>query len=147
MDNTHYKLPLDIARFFTEAGGHLEQCTELESVDQSLALLYSTHQGEHSFDSNYGTKLWEMDFVNVVSRQVWEEEFTGYVLQAIADNEPRIKDVRVDVNVTDVLHEEASMAGFSVRKKVVIITQAVMVSTEKKAAFKHTLYVGPLTSE
>jgi phage baseplate assembly protein W len=147
MKKTHYKLPLDIGRLFTDAGGHLELCSEVESVDQSLALLFSTHQGEHSFDHNYGTKLWEMDFVNVISKELWEDEFVGYILQAIADNEKRIKDVRIGVNVNDVLHEEASMAGFSVRKRVDIITQAVMVSTDKKVAFKHTLYVGPLSGD
>lgn len=125
----------------------MEQCTELESIDQSLALLFSTHQGEHSFDREYGTGLWEMDFVNITSRTIWEERFVEYILQSIARNERRIRDVKVQVDVNDILHEEASMTGFSVRKRVDIITQGVMVSTGSKAAFKHTLYIGPLSRD
>lgn len=147
MKNTHYKLPLDIGRLFTESGGNLEQCTELESVDQSLAMLFSTHQGEHSFNSEYGTKLWEMDFVNVTNKNDWETAFVEYILQGIADNEKRIKDVRIEIDVNDILHEEASMTGFSVRKRVDIITQGILVSTGGRAAFKHTLYIGPLSRD
>ena len=125
----------------------MEQCTELESVDQSLAMLFSTHEGEHSFNHGYGTKLWEMDFVNVTSKAEWEERFVAYILEAIADNEKRIRDVRIQINVNDILQEEASMVGFSVRKRVDIITQAILVSTGGRAAFKHTLYVGPLSRD
>lgn len=147
MKDTNYKLPLDFSRFFTESGGHLEQCTELESIDQNLGLILTTRQGEHSFDRLFGTKVGEMDFENIVSRSVWEEKFVGYVRQAIQDNERRLKEVQVRIKVDDVLREEASMSGFSVRKRVHVIIEAIAVSTNKPAAFKHTLYLGPLSKD
>ena len=140
-------MPLDFSRFFSESGGHLERCSELESIDQGLGLLLTTRQGEHSFDRQYGTKLGELDFENIVSRAAWEESFIRYIRQAIVDNEKRLREIQVQIKMKDVLREEALLSGFSVRKQVDIIVQAVMVSTGVRAAFKHTLYLGPLSRE
>lgn len=147
MKNTCYKLPLDIGRLFSERGGDLERCTELESIDQCLALLLTTHQGEHGFNRQFGSRLWEMDFENIVSYPLWEKRFIDYIREAIEENETRIRDVQIQIDVKDVLHEEASMAGFSVRKRVDIITQCIVVSTGQPAAFKHTVYLGPLSMD
>lgn len=147
MKKGYYKLPLDIGKFFSESGGNLERCTELESIDQHLGLLLVTHRGEHGFNQQYGTKLWELDFENIVSRSAWEDRFVGYIRQAVTQHEKRIRDVEVKIDVRDMVREEVSMKGYSVRKRVDIIILATVISTGQRHGFKHIIYLGPLSKD
>lgn len=147
MKKGYYKLPLDIGKLFSESGGHLEQCSELESIDRHIELLLITHRGEHGFDRQYGTRLWELDFENIVSKSVWEERFVNYIRQAIVMHEKRLKDVEVKIDVKDMVREEVSMKGFSVRKRVDIIILGTVISTNKQHGFKHIIYLGPLSRD
>jgi phage baseplate assembly protein W len=147
MNQNYYKLPLDISRFFSDSGGELERCPEVESIDQFLAAILTTRPSEHSFDSLFGTRLWELDFENIVSKSAWEERFIGYVKSAVIKNEKRLKDLDVQIDVRDVLREEVAMQGFSVRKRVDVIILGTLVSTNKQVGFKHILYLGPLSKD
>jgi phage baseplate assembly protein W len=142
----NYKLPLDISRLFSDSGGKLEQCSELESIDQFLAAILSTRIGEHGFNHLFGSRLWEMDFENVESKSVWEEKFIEYATEAIIEHEKRLTNIEVQINVKDVLREDNVIQGFSVRKQVDIIIIGTVVSTNRKHGFKHVFYMGPLTS-
>lgn len=147
MEEGFYKLPLNIGKFFSGSGGHLERCSELESIDQHIGLLLVTHRGEHGFDQQYGTKLWELDFENIVSKAAWEDMFVKFVHQAVTTHEKRIKDVEVKIDVRDMVREEISTSGLSVRKRVDIIIQATVISTNKRQGFKHIIYLGPLSRD
>lgn len=141
----YYKLPLDIGRFFREDGGQLEKCSELESIDQFLALLITTHPGEHSFNQEFGMKIWELDFENIESLPVWKEKFTGYVRQAVEKYEKRLRDIDVTIDVRDVAREDVLLDAVTVRKHVDIIITGIVVSTGKKSGFRHVVYLGPLS--
>jgi len=143
----NYNLPLDISRLFTEGGGDLERCSEVESIDKFLAVILTTRPGEHSFDRSFGTLLGDIDFENIISKSTWEERFIEYVKKGIADNEKRLKDVEVQINVKDVLREESEIQGFSVRKRVDVIIHGVVISTNTRQSFKHILYLGPLSKD
>jgi len=144
---SYYKLPLDISKFFSDSGGTLEQCTELESIDQYLALILTTRPGEHSFDPSFGTRLWEMDFENIISKTAWEGKFTNYAKEAVEKHEKRLKNIEVRIDVKDVVREEIAVQGFSVRKRVDVIILATVISTSQQHGFKHVLYLGPLSRD
>lgn len=145
MRNTNYKLPLAISRFFSDSGGSLEQCSELESIDQFLALLVTTRPGEHAFDLQFGMKIWELDFENIVSIPAWTAQFTDYIMQAVGKNEKRLKDVNVTLEIRDVLRENTLMDALTIRKQVDIVITGTVVSTGKRHGFKHVVYLGPLS--
>ncbi|MDR2978856.1 MAG: GPW/gp25 family protein [Bacteroidales bacterium] len=143
----NYSLPLDMSRLFSESEGNLEQCSEPESIDRYLAAILSTHRGEHSFNSEFGTGLWEMDFENVVSESVWVERFTEYVKKGIQENEKRLKDVEIKIVVRDMVREDTSVRNLSIRKRVDVFIRGTVISTGKQIDFKHILYVGPLSRD
>lgn len=147
MKHGYYKLPLNISRFFTEEGGHLDQYGELESIDRYLDLLLITCQGEHGFNQNFGTKIWDFDFENVVSKTAWEEKFVRYIRQAVEDNEKRLKDIDVQIHIRDVLREEAYMNSVTMHKRVDVVITGVVASTNKRHGFKYSLYMSPLSKE
>lgn len=146
-EKRYYKIPMDISRLFKEGGGHLEMCGELESIDQHLGLLLTTHRGEHGFNPQYGTRLWELDFENIESKPEWEKTVVAYIKEAILLNETRLREVDVSIDVRDMVREEISLKGYSVRKRVDIIIQGTVVSTGKRQAFKHIIYLGPLSGD
>lgn len=147
MKHGYYKLPLNIGRFFTEGGGQLEQYGELESIDRFLDLLLITCPGEHAFNQKFGTKVWDFDFENVVSKTAWEERFVRYIKQAVEDNEKRLKDIDVQIHMRDVLREEAYMNSVTIHKRVDVVITGIVISSNKRHGFKYVMYMGPLSRE
>ena len=73
--DTYYKIPLQIENLFAEEPSHFETCTEKESIDQNLELIFTTYPSEHKFDRAFGCKIWLLDFDRMVSLKKWEETF------------------------------------------------------------------------
>lgn len=146
MRQGYYKLPLRLDRFFEENGGQLEQCSELESIDQHIELLLTTCPGEHRFDPKYGCRIWELDFERIVSIEQWKELFTGYVMQAITTYEKRISEITLSVNLQEVVREEV-LDNRMIRKRVDITVLATLNSTGAPCGFGYKLYMGPLSNE
>lgn len=147
METTQYKLPLRIESFFNEQGGKLQRCTMLESIDQHLELLLTTCPGEHAFDPQFGTRIWEMDFEQVTSRARWEEQFADFVHKAVTDYEKRLHQVQVKIQIKDVLYEQSMLKAVSIRKRVEIYVLGNLIHTGQRCGFNYTLYMGPLSSE
>ncbi|MCC8036104.1 MAG: GPW/gp25 family protein [Rikenellaceae bacterium] len=145
MNEGNYKLPLDISRFFLDGKGRLDQCSEVESIDQFLGLLLTTHPGEHGFDQRFGTKIWELDFENIVSLPAWKERFRNYILDSVRENEKRLKDIDVSLEVREVVREEMALDCVTVRKQVDIKIRGIIASSGRPAAFRHVVYLGPLS--
>jgi phage baseplate assembly protein W len=143
----YYKLPLLLPRLFESDVRDLSRCTEEESIDQILELIITTCPGEHKYDPNYGCRIWDLDFENVVSIHRWESEFLSYVGDAINKYEPRISEVNPKVSFFDVKNEHEFSGMVSIRKRVDIKLDAVINSTKKKCCFYYSLYLGPLSSE
>jgi len=146
MNLPYYQLPLDIRHFLQEGGGTFEHCSELESVDRFLGMLLMTFPGEHAFDEEFGTRIWEMDFENITLRHKWEEQFIGYIRQAVETSEKRLGEIEVRINLRDVLRGEG-IDTVTVRKQVDIYISGRLKSTETKHTFKHTLYMGPISNQ
>ncbi len=140
-------MPFDFASAVEENGVPLRKCSELESIDQHIELLISTYPGEHTFDCEYGTDIWELDFERIVSMNAWKTQFIECLMKSISKYEQRITNCQYRLNVEEVLKENAVVNNVSVRKKVDIFVDAVLASTGDKCGFRYTLYLGPLSKD
>jgi phage baseplate assembly protein W len=147
METNYYKLPLQLSNFFTGENDQLTQCSLLESIDQHLELLLMTSPGEHVFNQQFGTRIWELDFELVYSQSKWKERFSGFVLEAIKANEKRISEVDVDVYIREVVREDTKLDSVTIRKRVDIYVHGVLPESNQRCAFNYYLYLGPLSSE
>ncbi|MEG0517687.1 MAG: GPW/gp25 family protein [Bacteroidales bacterium] len=145
--NRYYKLPLQLNTLFQAGKQQLQQCNEIESIDQHLELLLTTCPGEHRFDENYGSRIWELDFGMIASYKTWEEFFTKYVNQTIASYEPRITDASVTLNIKEIMNQEEIPDRAAVRKRADIYITAQVKSTGEHARFAYSLYLSPLSNE
>lgn len=143
----YYKLPLQIENLFSEKPSPFGKCTELESIDQNLELLFTTYPGEHRFDSHYGCKIWLLDFDRLVSLKKWEETFYDYLSEAISKYEPRLSQVEISLKVSDVNFRNMPFDTVSVKKRVLIYVTATINETQERCRFKYKILLGPITNE
>lgn len=147
MNECHYRIPFDFVSVLDETRGCASVCSELESVDQHIEMLIGTYPGEHSFDVEYGTKIWEMDFERIVSLDTWKTRFTECLSLSISKYEKRISNCGFRIEVEDVLKESAVSRNVSVRKMVEIFINATLNSTGERCSLYYTLFLGPLSKD
>lgn len=146
MDN-YYKLPLQIENIFSERPSNFGTCTEKESIDQNLELIFTTYPGEHKFDRSFGCKIWLLDFDRLVSLKKWEETFYDYLSEAIAKYEPRLSQVEINTDISDVNFHNMPFGTISVKKRVIISVTAVINRSQERCRFKYKILLGPITNE
>lgn len=147
MNSIYYKLPLDFSSAFMEDGSEMQRCNEIESIDQYIELLLTTCPGEHKFDKQFGCRIWEMDFENVISRKEWESSFVTYISEAIRTFEKRLKDLNVNISVNDVVRKDHGLQTTAIKKEVIVMVESRLVSNNEPCTFRYALYLGPLSTE
>ena len=141
-----YKLPLQFANVFEADGGKLAKCSEKESIDQNIEMLITTCPGEHHFDENYGSHIWDLDFERVVEVNNWKQTFTRFVQNSIESYELRLSDVAVSSVMRDVVKDDNVIGSISIRKRVDIYVTGKLNTTDEMAQFGYTIYLGPLSN-
>jgi putative bacteriophage gp25 protein len=142
----HYRMPLSISSLF-QNGGHFATCSEKESIDQHLELLFTTCPGEHRYDARFGCRIWEMDFEQAVSSKRWQDNFSTYITESITTYEPRLSEVEVQVVVSDVTYLDSVIDTTTIKKKADVLVNAMLNSTREYCRFRYKLLLGPLSSE
>lgn len=143
--NNLYKLPLCLNNIFEDGQGYLDRCSDKESIDQNIELLIATCPGEHHFDENYGSHIWDLDFERVHETERWKEIFTSHVVNAINKYEPRLTNVSVTSNMVDVVKEDRIMESVTVRKRVDIYVTGQLSYSDEWCRFVYAIYLGPLS--
>lgn len=147
MKQGYYKLPLRLSSFFEANGGQLDKCSELESIDQHIEMLLTTCPGEHHFDSDFGCRIWELDFQVIASLEQWEKLFKQYIHESIVRYETRLTNLSLDIYLREVVKEERANCSMAVRKRADVYVTAQLISTDEPIKLRYTLYLGPLSNE
>lgn len=140
----YYKLPFDFGKAITGQDAELSSGIA-ENIAQHIQLLVTTKQGEHRFDPTYGNAIWDLEFENALSDLQWEEQFRISVLQAILKYEPRITNPTVRIHAELVEKEWPIKEYTEIKKRVVVIINALLSDTGEKFGFKTELYLSPLS--
>lgn len=141
----NYRIPLNFKTFFGENEGSISKCSEVESVDQHIELLISTYQGEHIFDKLYGIAIWELDFEHIRSVEVWKEHFSQHLLESISKYEQRISVTDFQLEISELVEEDAMSGNVNVRKRANVTVAAILKSDGKFCRFYYQLYLSPLS--
>lgn len=145
--DSFYKLPLNISKLTSDGYNSLPRCSEKESIDGNIELLFITCPGEHKFDLEYGCRIWELDFERIVSERKWEEDFSLYLTDAINRYETRLYNVQVRVLVSEITLQDAVEDTTMIKKKVDVFVSAMLVSTNEPCRFRYKIFLGPISSE
>lgn len=145
MNSTFYKRPLQFRRLFDRQ--HLETCSLGMSISQHIELIIFTRFGEHRYDTSFGCEVWELDFELITSRVLWEDKMQQSLSRALAEREPRIYDIEVSIDVTDVEKVYPLRLVTEIKKRVAVGIKAKVTATGERYAFQTALFLSPLSSE
>lgn len=141
MKGAFYKLPIDFNSVIQKK--ELEKTSIEHSIAQQVILLATTTFGECKFDETFGSKIWEIDFDLLMNENTLKEIISKTMKQSLLFHEKRIKvnELKVELSETMYLVDDVSRA----KKKVDIIIEATIKSTNRNFDFRGYFFVGPLS--
>ncbi|WDF61623.1 GPW/gp25 family protein [Flavobacterium sp. KACC 22758] len=141
MKGAFYKLPIDFNSVMQKK--ELEKTSIEHSIAQQIILLATTTFGECKFDETFGSKIWEIDFDLLMNENTIKEIISKTMKQSLLFHEKRIKvnELKVELSETMYLVDDVSRA----KKKVDIIIEATIKSTNRDFDFRGYFFVGPLS--
>lgn len=141
MKGAFYKLPIDFNSVIQKK--ELEKTSIEHSIAQQIILLATTTFGECKFDETFGSKIWEIDFDLLMNENTLKEIISKTMKQSLLFHEKRIKvnELKVELSETMYLVDDVSRA----KKKVDIIVEATIKSTNRNFDFRGYFFVGPLS--
>ncbi|PWV56565.1 GPW/gp25 family protein [Chitinophaga sp. S165] len=128
------------------ADKELEVTGSGRSISQHIELIIFTRYGEHRHNSSFGCEIWDLDFELIVSERIWEEKFRQSLLRSVTTYEPRLYQVEVDVNMSEVEQLFFGRNVSEIKKKVEISVTGIIQATGEHYAFNTSLFLSPLCS-
>lgn len=141
MKGAFYKLPIDFNGIIQKK--ELEKTSIEHSIAQQIILLATTTFGECKFDETFGSRIWEIDFDLLMNENTLKEIISKTMKQSLLFHERRIKinELIVELSEERFFVDELSRA----KKRVDIVIDATINSTNRKFDFKGYFFVGPLS--
>lgn len=141
MKGAFYKLPIDFNAIIQKK--ELEKTSIEHSIAQQIILLATTTFGECKFDETFGSKIWEIDFDLLMNENTLKEIISKTMKQSLVFHEGRIKlnELRVELSEEMFFVDNVSRA----KKRVDIIIDATIKSTNRIFDFRGYFFVGPLS--
>lgn len=141
MKGAFYKLPINFNSVIQKK--ELEKTSIEHSIAQQIILLATTTFGECKFDETFGSKIWEIDFDLLMNENTLKEIISKTMKQSLLFHEKRIKvnELIVELSETMYMVDDVSRA----KKKVDIIIEATIKSTNRNFDFRGYFFVGPLS--
>jgi phage baseplate assembly protein W len=141
MKGAFYKLPIDFGSIIQKK--ELEKTSLEHSIAQQIILLATTTFGECKFDETYGSKIWEIDFDLLMNENTLKEIISKTMKQSLHLHEARIKvnEIKIELSETKFMVKDVNRA----KKRVDIIIEATVKSTNRPFDFRGYFFVGPLS--
>lgn len=142
MNHLFYQLPIRLGPLM--ARQEIPTCGVGVSIAQLLYLLIHTRYGELRSDRSFGCRIWEVEFDRALNTGNWSDELSVSLETAIRQHEPRLKSVRVGVNMIPVDHNSFHRQPDEYRRLVTVGVSALLAETEEPFQFSTQLHVGQL---
>lgn len=136
------KIPIDFSQVIK--GANLKRCSKEESIAQHLMLIITSRYGEVAGKNDYGSVIWELEFNQLIRIHDWEEEVKTSLMACISKYEKRLKDLEIDVLLSEVDDNFLQTKNSHVRRKASINISANMVGNNIPFHFNTIIYISPL---
>lgn len=141
MKGAFYKLPIDFGNIIKKK--EVEKTSLEHSIAQQIILLATTTFGECKFDETYGSKIWEIEFDLLMNENTLKEIISKTMRQSLNQHEERIKvnEIKIELSETKFMLKDVNRT----KKRVDIIIDATVKSTNRPFDFRGYFFVGPLS--
>ncbi len=139
----YLKLPLDFSSVLS--GKSLARCSVEESIAQNIMLLITSHNEEIIGKECFGSKIWNLEFNQLVKISEWEEQVRESLVQSITAHEKRLKDVDVEVVLSEIDDDFSQNRNSHIRRKAQISVHGKTRANDIPFRFRTLLYISPLS--
>lgn len=113
-----------------------------DSVSRVIHLVAITHFGEYKADESFGCEIWEFDFENVTNSQLFKEQIKNSLMQTIITHEPRLSQVRVEIQVQQI---EFRVLNKRTKSRITLKVDGVLTKTNEPFTYSEAFFIGPLS--
>ena len=140
MSNIYYSLPLNLGDIISKK--EQPRISLKESIEAWIHLLLVTHFGEFKNDESFGCQIWEHDFENITNSQKFKEDLQKAILQSIKTHEPRLADIRLDLQIEQV---EVLLQNRRIKIRIGIRIAGIIRKTNESFVHVESFFIGPLS--
>jgi phage baseplate assembly protein W len=140
MSEFYYDIPLNLGEVIHKK--ELPRISLKESISKWIHILVVTRYGECKHDDTFGCQIWEHDFENITNSQKFKEELSKAILNSIAIHEPRLTDIRVDIQIEQV---ELALQNRRVKIRIGIRIRGNIRKTNESFTHHENFFIGPLS--
>jgi hypothetical protein len=95
----YYSIPLNTKALIEKQKHPL--CEIKESIQMNINLIIKTHFRECRFNSSFGCFIWDKDYSMVTNVSKWKDELKSLMLDSIEKNEPRITNLKINLEMEE----------------------------------------------
>lgn len=143
MENRYYSFPLKAGAFVRKEQHPMVSLPE--AISQHLHLLLLTHFNENKYDSAFGNAIWENEFEPIHNNNPVREHIRQSIHKNIIRYEPRIEQVKTDIQIWQETLLNASQQRL--HERVDIRVSAVIVKTREPFRYEEHFYIAPLAQD
>ncbi len=140
MTSEYYNFPLKTADLIQKK--EHPHISLRESVSRMIHMVTITHFGEYKPDESLGCEIWDYDFENITNYQLFKEEIKKSFLRTIGKYEPRLSQVRVDIQVQQV---EIKVTNRRTKSQITLRVDGVLTKTNEPFSYMENFFIGPLS--
>ena len=112
----------------------------------NINLIIKTHCNENRYDSRYGCLIWHKDYSTVTNMSNWKDELKSFMSDAIAVNEPRLEDIKVNLDMEDAeFSDRYRDQPVRLKKKITIQIKGVIKHLNETFEHIEYLFFSPLS--
>jgi len=113
-----------------------------DSVSSVIHLITITHFGEYKPDESLGCEIWDYDFDNITNYQLFKEQIKKSLIQTIEKNEPRLSQIRIDIQIQQV---EIRVQNRRIKSQITLRVDGVLTKTKEPYSYTENFFIGPLS--
>jgi phage baseplate assembly protein W len=115
-----------------------------KSIHNMIHLITVTSYNEVKHDPYFGTEISEYDFENIYNTHVLKDELKNSVLQSIRNNEKRLVNVNVELQI-DQVETAAMVRSRRIKTQIKLKVQGVIDKTNEPLIHVETFFIGPFS--
>lgn len=140
MSTGYYNFPLKPADLIQKK--EHQRISLKDSVSQVIHMITITHFGEYKPDESLGCEIWDFDFDNITNYQLFKEQVKKSLLQTIEKYEPRLTQVRIDIQLQQV---EFRVQNRRTKSQITLKVDGVLARTNESYSYTENFFIGPLS--
>jgi len=140
----YYTFPLDTGGLIEKQPHRL--CDLKDSIRMNIDLIIKTHYNENRFNREYGCLIWNKDYSTITNVADWKDEMKSLMLHSIEQNEPRLKDVKLNLDMEDAeIMEKYRDQPLRLKKKITIQISGIIKHLNEPFQHYEFLFFSPLS--